>query len=77
MKFDMTLPNTNFVVDSEGQKVFVQLSVQDWEKFVREYRRIESLLAFKKKIKTAFREIQQIQRGEKQGKPLNEFLNEL
>jgi tmRNA-binding protein len=73
----MTVPNANYVVDNQGQKVFVQLSVQDWEKFVHEYRRMQNLLSFKKKLKSAFREVRQIQRGEMTGVPLNEFLNEL
>jgi len=73
----MTVPNANYVVDNQGQKVFVQLSVQDWEKFVHEYRRMQNLLSFKKKLKSAIREVRQIQRGEMAGVPLNEFLNEL
>jgi hypothetical protein len=65
------------VVDKEGQKIFVQLSLQDWENFVNEFKRVESLLFLKSKLKNAFREIRQIQKGEKQGTTLNNFLNEL
>lgn len=73
----MTIPQANYVVDKEGQKIFVQLSLQDWENFVNEFKRVESLLFLKSKLKNAFREIRQIQKGEKQGTTLNDFLNEL
>jgi hypothetical protein len=73
----MTIPQANYVVDKEGQKIFVQLSLQDWENFVNEFKRVESLLFLKSKLKNAFREIRQIQKGEKQGTTLNNFLNEL
>lgn len=41
------------------------------------FMRIESLLSFKKKLKNAFREVRQIQRGEVKGVELKDFLNEL
>lgn len=73
----MTIPNANYVVDQQGHKVFVQVSVQDWENFVREFRRMESMLNLKAKLKEAFREVREIRRGEKDGQSLNEFLDEL
>lgn len=73
----MTIPSTNYVVNKKGKKVFVQLSLKDWEKFVAEYERMQSLLDFKQKLKNAFREVRQIQKGKKTGTSLNDFLNEL
>lgn len=73
----MPIPPTNYVVDNQGQKMFVQLSLQDWENFVAEFKHIESMLLLKNKLKSAFREVRQIQSGEKQGTTLNDFLNEL
>jgi hypothetical protein len=70
----MTIPKANYVVDSQGQKVFVQLSVQEWENFIQEFRRMESLLSLKKKLKNAFREVREIQRGERVGQTLDAFL---
>ncbi len=72
----MTIPHTNYVVDTQGEKI-VQLSLKDWENFVMEFKRVESLLNLKTKLKSAFREIRQIQKGEKHGTTLTEFLNEL
>lgn len=71
----MTIPHTNYVVDTQGEKI-VQLSLKDWENFVMEFKRVESLLTLKTKLKSAFREIQQIQKGDRQGATLTEFLKE-
>jgi hypothetical protein len=73
----MTIPNANYVIDSRGKKVFVQLSVQDWERFVTEFKRIECLVSFKDSLKNAFREVREIQKGKKKGIPLNDFLDGL
>ena len=73
----MTIPKTSYVVDSQGQKIFVQLTIQDWEKFLSEFRRIESMLSLKDKFKAAFREVQEIQKGNMIGTTLNDFLDEL
>ena len=73
----MTIPQANYVVDTEGEKIFVQLNLKDWENFVMEFKRVESLLNLKTKLKSAFREIGQIQKGDRQGTTLSEFLNEL
>jgi len=71
------IPNANYVVDSEGNAIFVQLTLEDWNTFVNEYKRLETLLTFKENLKNAFREVRQIQKGEKQGTTLSEFLHEL
>jgi hypothetical protein len=71
------LPPVNYVVNDKGKPVFVQLSVQDWDIFVEEYNRLNNLAIFKERLKTAFTEIRQIQKGEKKGTSLTEFLNEI
>ena len=71
------IPQVNYVTDSKGQPVFVQMTVQDWAFFVEEYRRLATLLAFREGLKNAFREVRQIQKGEKQAVTLAEFLHEL
>jgi PHD/YefM family antitoxin component YafN of YafNO toxin-antitoxin module len=70
------LPPVNYVVNDKGKPVFVQLSVQDWDSFVEEYNRLNNLAIFKERLSTAFTEIRQIQKGEKEGTSLIEFLNE-
>ena len=73
----MLLPEANYVVDTKGQKVFVQLSIQDWENLIQEIKRMEDLLAFKMKLKEAFREVRQLKRDEIQGISLSELIDEL
>ncbi len=73
----VTIPQANYVINNQGQKMFVQLSLEDWENFVNEFKRMENMLFLKDKLKNAFIEIRQIQQGKKQGTTLNDFLNEL
>ena len=70
-------PQINYVVNEKGSPIFVQMSVTEWESFVEDYKRLKSLALFKERLKTVFKEIRQIQRGEKQGTTLTDFLNEL
>ncbi len=73
----MTIPQTNYVLDNQGQKAFVQIPVKDWENFVNEFKKMETMLLLKEKLKNAFKEMKQIQKGEKQGTTLHDFLYEL
>jgi hypothetical protein len=65
------------VIDSSGQKVFVQVAVQDWENLMKDIQQLESLLKFKLKLKNAFREVRQIKQGKKIGTALNTLIDEL
>lgn len=71
-----TIPQVNYVTDNSGKPLFVQLSIQDWTSFIEEYQRLVTLLQFKSQLKSAFREIRQIQKGEKQATTFSEFLNQ-
>jgi len=73
----MRIPEANYVVDNQGEKLFVQVNWQDWEAFVQEFKRIENLLFMKNKLKNAFHEIRQIQNGKQSATTLSEFLDEL
>jgi hypothetical protein len=37
----MTAPQVNYVTDTDGNKIFVQLTVSEWENFVAEFERID------------------------------------
>ncbi|TAK41253.1 MAG: hypothetical protein EPO28_08815 [Saprospiraceae bacterium] len=71
------VPQVNYVTDNSGKPLFVQLPIQEWTSFIEAYQRLVTLLQFKERLKNAFREIRQIQKGEKQATTLNDFLNEL
>jgi Fe-S cluster biosynthesis and repair protein YggX len=70
-------PDVNYVVNNQGKPIFVQLSVQEWERFFDEYQRLKTLFIFKERLTTAFKEIRQIQNGQKQGTSLEDFLNKI
>ncbi len=73
----MMIPQTHSVMDSHGQKVFVQVAVQDWENLLKDIQQLETLLKFKLKLKNAFREVRQIKQGKKMGTPLSSLMDEL
>lgn len=70
-------PKVNYIVDGKGEKLFVQIAVKDWDKIIAENRRLKSLVDFRNNLQTAFRESEQIRRGEKSAVTLSEFLDEL
>jgi hypothetical protein len=71
------IPQFKTLHDIHGQPSFVQVQIQDWNNFVEEYRRLAVLLQFKAELKEAFREVRQIQKGEKMATNFTDFLNEL
>ena len=73
----MNIPEANFVVDSNGEKIFVQINVDEWNAFVQEYKRLQEMLAMKAKLNGAFKQMKRIQNGQNTGTTLTEFLDEL
>jgi hypothetical protein len=73
----MQLPQVNYVVNDKGKKVFVQLPAKEWELLVKEVQRLQTLLRFKEELKSAFREVREIQQGKRKAVTLQEFLNEV
>lgn len=73
----MFTPQTQYVVDNQGQKKFVQVVVEDWEKLIAELQRLENLLKFKDKLKRAFRDVRAIKSGKKIGTPLSQLIDEM
>jgi hypothetical protein len=71
------LPKLNYITNPQGQPVFVQISVDEWAEFVKEFQRMQTLIAFKKRFQTAFQEVRDIQSGKKKAVTLGEFLDEL
>jgi hypothetical protein len=72
-----SIPQVQYVTDSKGKPVFVQIPIKEWRNLIEEHQRLVVLLQFKERLKGAFREIKQIQKGEKQATTFNDFLNEL
>jgi hypothetical protein len=72
-----SIPHVNYVTDSNGKPMFVQVPIKEWSDFIEEHQRLLVLLQFKERLKGAFREIRQIQNGEKKATSFKDFLNEL
>lgn len=65
------------IVNGSGERLFVQIPVKDWDKLMSERKRLLSESKFKKALKRAIDESEQIRRGEVKAVSFNEFLNEL
>lgn len=73
----MGLPTINYVVNEKGEKVFVQISLQEWETFLKNYQRLAELALVKESLTNALREIRQVQKGQLKPVTIEEFLYEL
>ena len=73
----MTIPKIQYVMDSDGRRTFVQLSVEDWERLKAQLERMRVQKRLRSKFRAAFKEMRAIQRGEVQGQTLGAFLDEL
>jgi len=73
----MGLPTVNYVINEKGEKVFVQISLQEWETFLKDYRRLAELTLVKESLTNALREIRQIQKGQLKPITIEEFMHEL
>ncbi len=70
----MQLPSVSYVVNEKGEKLFAQISLQEWEAFLREYQRLAELVLVKKSLTKALKEIRQIQKGTLNPITIEEFL---
>lgn len=73
----MTIPTAHYVVNEQGQKVSVQLSVEDWERFVPAFQQLEARSQLKEQLTDAFREVRAIRAGKETGIPFAALLNGL
>jgi len=72
--------NIQYITDIKGQKIAVQLPLQDWEKIEKdliELKRLRSKKLFLTELAEAVEEMKQIREGKKQARNADEFLNEL
>ncbi|MBP6004551.1 MAG: hypothetical protein KA746_14045 [Pyrinomonadaceae bacterium] len=71
------IPKVNYIVNGSGERLYVQLSVKDWDKLMSEHQRLVSTAKFRDGLQSAFQESEKIERGEKTAVTLDEFLDEL
>lgn len=70
-------PNVTYIVNGRGEKLFVQLSVEDWDKLMSERKRLLSEAKFKRTLKRAIDESEQVRLGKVKAISFDEFLDEL
>ena len=68
--------NINYLTDSKGNKVAVQIPFKEWSRLIDNYNRLNQYHRLKSNLKKSFREIEEIERGKKTASTLSEFLNE-
>lgn len=68
--------NINYLTDSKGNKIAVQIPFTQWSKFVEDYKRLRQYTKLRNNLKISFNEIAEIENDEKMGTTLSEFLNE-
>jgi len=65
-----------YVTDEKGNKTAVLIPLEEWQKIRQELAAFIEYRSLKKKLKSAFKEVTEIQNGEKAKINLNDFLNE-
>jgi hypothetical protein len=68
--------NVNYLTDSKGRKVAVQIPFNEWSDLMVDYERLKQYYVLKNNLLGSFREIEEIERGSKTASTLSEFLNE-
>jgi len=68
--------HVNYLTDSQGRKVAVQIPFNEWSELMVDYERLKQCYVLKNELLESFHEIEEIERGEKTISTLAEFLNE-
>jgi NADH dehydrogenase FAD-containing subunit len=66
-----------YVSDSKGETIAVQLSLTEWEKIVTKLKKFEQTLKIKSDLKEAFEQVDLLRKSKQKKQTLNEFLNDL
>ena len=64
-----------FLTNDKGEKIAVQIPIEEWEAISYKLRHLEQMETLKQGFQSAFREWEQIKRGEKEFITLDDFLN--
>ncbi len=59
------------------QGILIGLPVSEWEKLMKEYKKLKEKEAFQKRLTSSFKEIKEIEAGRMKATTLKDFLNEL
>jgi hypothetical protein len=68
------LPKTSQIIYQQQQGFFI--SSDEWDKFLKEYQKIEKIATMRAGLKNAFQEVKDIQAGKQNYTTLEDFLND-
>lgn len=68
--------NINYLTDNSGNKVAVQIPLNQWSELMDDYNRLKQYYDLKEILTESFREIEEIEKGAKSAPSLSEFLDE-
>lgn len=63
-------------IDTSQGRV-VQMPVEEWERYSRQYEQMKIRLYWKKRLKSSFNQVKKMEAGKLQSKTIEDFLNEL
>jgi hypothetical protein len=68
--------NINYLTDNSGNKVAVQIPLNEWSELIEDYNRLRQYYDLKEILTESFHEIEEIEKGKKSAPSLSEFLDE-
>lgn len=67
----------NYVTNEKGNPTAVLIPIKEWKQYQKKFSDYEKIAKFRLGIKNAFKEISEINKGNKKAVTLREFLDEL
>ena len=68
--------NLNYITDTSGNQIAVQIPINDWLVFQQEYQEIKRKLEILQGIRDALMEVHQARKEKRKLQSLSDFLNE-
>ena len=68
--------NLNYITDASGNQIAVQIAMEDWLVFQKEYQEMKRKLEILQGIRDALNEVRQARKEKRKLQTLTEFLNE-
>lgn len=69
--------NLTYIVNDAGERLFVQLPVEEWDKLMSERDKLIAERKFRNGLRAALKDADRIHRGKKRGTTLKELLHEM
>ena len=68
--------NLNYITDISGNQIAVQIPINDWLVFQKEYQEVKRKLEILQGVKDALQEVHKARKEERKLQTLTDFLNE-